>query len=48
MDDLFIKSDFEIMVNFKKVGKYIVILNVENMDGIKVNLKEVIVYIDVV
>ncbi|MCP7659024.1 MucBP domain-containing protein [Listeria monocytogenes] len=47
-DDLSIKSDFEIMVNLKKVGKYTVILNVENMDGIKANPKEVTVYIDAV
>lgn len=36
------------MVNLKKVGKYTVILNVENMDGIKANPKEVTVYIDAV
>ncbi|MBF2441598.1 MucBP domain-containing protein [Listeria innocua] len=47
-DDLSIKSDFETMVNLKKVGKYTVTLNVENMDGIKATPKEVIVYIDAV
>ncbi|HBM4073598.1 TPA: MucBP domain-containing protein [Listeria innocua] len=47
-DDLAIKSDFETMVNLKKVGKYTVTLNVENMDGIKATPKEVIVYIDAV
>ncbi|WP_235005537.1 MucBP domain-containing protein, partial [Listeria monocytogenes] len=47
-DDLSIKSDFETMVNLKKVGKYTVTLNVENMDGIKANPKEVTVYIDAV
>ncbi|WP_233444726.1 MucBP domain-containing protein, partial [Listeria innocua] len=44
-DDLAIKSDFETMVNLKKVGKYTVTLNVENLDGIKATPKEVIVYI---
>ncbi|MDG0896042.1 MucBP domain-containing protein [Listeria innocua] len=47
-DDLAIKSDFETMVNLKKVGKYTVTLNVENMDGIKATPKEVTVYIDAV
>ncbi|EEJ0016091.1 MucBP domain-containing protein [Listeria innocua] len=47
-DDLSIKSDFETMVNLKKVGKYTVTLNVENMDGIKATPKEVTVYIDAV
>ncbi|HHQ0757809.1 TPA: MucBP domain-containing protein [Listeria innocua] len=47
-DDLAIKSDFETMVNLKKVGKYTVTLNVENLDGIKATPKEVIVYIDAV
>ncbi|MDT0016516.1 MucBP domain-containing protein [Listeria swaminathanii] len=45
-DDLAIKSDFEIMVNLKKVGTYTVTLSAENMDGIKAVPKEVTVHID--
>ncbi|MBC2184609.1 LapB repeat-containing protein [Listeria sp. FSL L7-0253] len=45
-DNLAITSDFETMVNLKRVGTYTVTLNAENMDGIKAIPKEVTVYID--
>ncbi|MBC1545940.1 LapB repeat-containing protein [Listeria sp. FSL L7-1435] len=45
-DNLAITSDFETMVNLKRVGTYTVMLNAENMDGIKAIPKEVTVYID--
>ncbi|MBC2182196.1 LapB repeat-containing protein [Listeria sp. FSL L7-0233] len=45
-DETPVTSNFESIVNLKEVGKYVVTLNAENIDGVKAVPKEVTVYVD--
>ncbi|MBF2517416.1 MucBP domain-containing protein [Listeria marthii] len=45
-DETPVKSNFESVVNLKKVGKYVVTISAVNVDGVKAIPKEVTVYVD--
>ncbi|MBC2191641.1 LapB repeat-containing protein [Listeria sp. FSL L7-0229] len=45
-DETPVTSNFKSIVNLKEVGKYVVTLNAENIDGVKAVPKEVTVYVD--
>ncbi|EJA0791820.1 MucBP domain-containing protein [Listeria monocytogenes] len=45
-DETPVTSNFESIVNLKKVGKYIVTISAVNTDGIEAISKEVVVYVD--
>ncbi|MDS9999647.1 MucBP domain-containing protein [Listeria cossartiae subsp. cayugensis] len=45
-DETPVTSNFEAVVNLKKVGKYVVTISAVNVDGVKAIPKEVTVYVD--